>query len=44
MFGGGLTGRVFWFGGLMRIKRRRRETVIAEGKKSLTARRSEGAA
>src|SRR6218665_1347518 len=36
---GGLMGRVFLFGGgLMGIKRRRRETAIAEGKKSLTTR------
>src|SRR6218665_3789443 len=31
-------GRVFLFGGLMGIKRRRRETTIAEGKKPLTTR------
>ena len=35
---GGLMGRVFLFGGLMGIKRRRRETAIAEGKKPLTTR------
>ena len=31
-------GRVFLFWGLMGIKRRRRETAIAEGKKPLTTR------
>src|SRR6218665_2548668 len=37
---GGLMGWVFLFGGLMGIKRRRRETAIAEGKKPLTTRGS----
>ena len=36
-------GRVFLFGGLMGIKRQRRETAIAEGKKPLTTRGSGGA-
>ena len=31
-------GQVFLFGGLMGIKRRRRKTAIAEGKKPLTTR------
>ena len=38
---GGLTGRVILFGGLKGIKRRRRETAIAEGKKPLMTRGSE---
>src|SRR6218665_3242584 len=37
---GGLMERVFLFGGLMGIRCRRRETAIAEGKKSLTTRGS----
>src|SRR6218665_520177 len=39
----GLMGLVFLFGGLMGIKRRRRETAIAEGKKPLTTKGSGGA-
>src|SRR6218665_3576328 len=35
-------GRVFFVWGLMGIKRRRRETAIAEGKKPLTTRGSSG--
>ena len=41
---GGLTERVFLFGELKGdYKHRRRETAIAEGKKPLTTRGSEGA-
>ena len=36
MFGGANWDGYFCLGGLMGIKRRRRETAIAEGKKSLT--------
>ena len=36
-------GRVFLFGGANGIKRRSRETAIAEGKKPLTTRGSGGA-
>src|SRR6218665_3234621 len=41
--GGAYGGGHFCLGGLMGLKRRRRETAIADGKKPLTTRGSEGA-